>query len=165
LFGPLGEDVLTELVSALKLVHAQTGDIVVRADEPGDCFHLVRNGRVRIASKAQTGADKAIAYLGRGDAVGELALLTGEPQAFSAIADTPCEFLALTKADFDAILEKHPLVGIHLSRALSKRLAVSFQPPQDKPKQPQMIMLVPALPHETTLLFTVNLAIALVEET
>src|SRR2546425_8199006 len=65
LFGPLGEDVLTELVSALKLIHAETGDIVVRADEPGDCFYLVRNGRVRIASKAQAGADKAIAYLGR----------------------------------------------------------------------------------------------------
>ncbi len=165
LFGPLGEDVLTELVGALKLLQAEKGDMILRADEPGDSLYLIRNGRVRIASKADGGQDKAIAYLGRGDAVGELALLTGEPQAFSAIADTPCEFLTLSKADFDGILEKHPLVGIHLSRALSKRLAVSFHPPAEKPKQPQMIMLVKALPHEAALLFTVNLAIALVEQT
>jgi NTE family protein len=165
LFGPLGEEVLTELVSALKLVQAEKGDIVLRADEPGDSMYLIRNGRLRIASKADAHTDKAIAYLGRGDSVGELALLTGEPHAFSAIADTPCEFLTLHKADFDAILEKHPLVGIHLSRALSKRLAVSFHPPQDKPKQPQLITLVPALPHEATLLFTINFAIALVEQT
>jgi len=46
-----------------------------------------------------------------GRRVGELALLTGEPQAFSAIADTPCEFLTLSKTNFDLILEKHPLWG------------------------------------------------------
>ncbi len=165
LFGPLGEDVLAELVSSLKLVQVEKGDVILRADEPGDSLYLIRNGRVRIAAKANDGQDKAIAYLGRGDAVGELALLTGEPQAFSAVADTPCEFLTLSKADFDLILEKHPLVGIHLSRALSKRLAVSFHPPQDKPKQPQLTTLVPALPHEASLLFTINLAVALVEQT
>jgi NTE family protein len=165
LFGPLGDDVLTELVSALKLVQREKGDVLLRADEPGDSLYLIRNGRVRIASKTDTPQEKAIAYLGRGDAVGELALLTGEPQAFSAVADTPCEFLTLTKADFDLILEKHPLVGIHLSRALSKRLAVSFHPPQDRPKQPQLISLVPALPYEAMLLFMLNLCIAMVEQT
>jgi len=165
LFGPLGDDVLAEIVSALKLIQMEKGDVVLRADEPGDSLYLIRNGRVRIASKPDAHSEKAVAYLGRGDAVGELALLTGEPQAFSAIADTPCEFLTLTKADFDMILEKHPLIGIHLSRALSKRLAVSFHPPQDRPKQPQLITLVPALPHEATILFTINLAIALVEQT
>src|SRR5262245_42748410 len=117
LFSPLGEDVLTELVSSLHVMQVEKGEVILRADEPGDRLYLIRNGRVRIASKGDAGQEKAIAYLGRGDGVGELALLTGEPQAFSAVADTPCEFLTLTKADFDAILEKHPLVGIHLSRA------------------------------------------------
>src|ERR1035437_6288407 len=165
LFGPLGEEVLLELVAHLKLVPMDKGDTILRMDEPGDSLYLIRNGRVRIVSKTDDGHEKSIAYLGRGDAIGELALLTGEPQTFSAMADTPCEFLTLAKADFDTILETHPLVGIHLSRALSKRLAVSFHPPQDRPKQPQMIAIVPALPYEATLLFTINLAIALVEQT
>jgi len=166
LFGPLGEDVLLELVASLKLVQMEKENVVLRADEPGDSLYLIRAGRVRISSKStSSNPEKAVAYLGRGDAVGELALLTGEPQAFSAIADTPCEFLTLSKADFDAILEKHPLVGIHLSRALSKRLAVSFHPPQERSKQPQMVAIVPALPYEACLLFTINLAIALVEQT
>jgi NTE family protein len=165
LFGPLGEDVLSELVNALKVILIEKGETVLRADESGDVMYLIRNGRVRIVSKTDSGQDKAVAYLGRGDAIGELALLTGESQAFSAMADTPCEFLTLSKPDFDAILEKHPLVGIHLSRALSKRLAVSFYPPADKPKQPQLITLVKALPYEAALLFTVNLAMAMVEQT
>ncbi len=72
---------------------------------------------------------KTIVYLGRGDAVGEMALLTGEPHGYEVVTDTPCEFLILTKADFDVMLEKHPLVAIHLSRAITKRLGhVSFHP-------------------------------------
>src|ERR1700674_2728495 len=100
LFGPLGDDVLAEVVGALKVVQMEKGSVVLRADEPGDSLYLIRNGRIRITHKADSGQEKPIAYLGRGDAVGELALLTGEPQAFSAVADTPCEFLTLSKTDF-----------------------------------------------------------------
>lgn len=165
LFGPLGDEALAELVQRLELVLKEKGDVVLKADEPGDHLYFIRNGRVRIAGKTPNEQDKAIAYLGRGDAVGELALLTGEPQAFSAVADTPCEFLALSKTHFDTVLENHPLVGIHLSRALSKRLAVSVNPSLEKPKQPQMVTLVPALPNEAMILFSINLALALVEQT
>ncbi len=165
LFGPLGEDVLAELVCSLKLLEVEKGELVLRPDESTDRLYIIRDGRVRISSKGDSTQEKAIAYLGRGDTVGELALLTGEPPSFSAVADTPCEFLTLSKADFDQILEKHPLVGIHLSRALSKRLAVSFHPPQEKPKEPQLVSLVAALPYEAMLLFTINLSMALVEQT
>jgi NTE family protein len=165
LFGPLGEEVLLELVAGIHLVQHEKGATILRADEPGDSLFLVRNGRVRIVSKSENGSEKSIAYLGRGDAIGELALLTGEPHTFTAVADTPCELLTLAKSDFDTMLEKHPLVGIHLSRALSKRLAVSFHPPLSRPKEPQLIDLVPALPHEAALLITINLSIAMVEQT
>src|ERR1035441_7695736 len=86
LFGPLGDDVLGELVALLHSVSMEKGDTVQRADEPGDRMYLIRSGRVRIVSRTAEGREKSIAYLGRGDAIGELSLLTGEPQTFSAIA-------------------------------------------------------------------------------
>src|SRR5262245_59493383 len=82
LFGTLGDDVLAELFSALKLVQMEKGDVVLLSGEPGESLYLIRNGRVRITSKndaGKEGKEKAVAYLGRGDAVGELNLLTGEP--------------------------------------------------------------------------------------
>jgi NTE family protein len=165
LFSPLGEEVIKEMAASLKSLSVEKGFTVLRQEEPGDHLFLIRGGRVKVVSKTRPGTDKVIAYLGRGDAVGELALLTGEPQAFSVIADTDCELLTLSKTEFDAVLETHPIVGIHLSRALSKRLAVSFHPPADRPKEPQLVTLVPALPYEATLLFTLNLAMALVDQT
>jgi NTE family protein len=165
LFSPLGEEVLLELVTALRALQSPKGATLLREGDPGDGLYLIKSGRVRIVSKTEKGEEKTMAYLGRGDAVGELALLTGEPHAFSVMTDTTCEFLVLGKKEFDAVLETHPLIGIHLSRALSKRLAVSFHPPQDKPKQPQLLALVPGLPYEAMLLSTINLCIALVEQT
>jgi NTE family protein len=165
LFGPLGEEVLEELVTALKSKMLGHHDVLVRAGDAGDGLYMIRAGRARIVSHAENGEEKTIAYLGRGDTVGEMALLTSEPHGYEVITDTPCEFLILAKADFDAMLDKHPLVAIHLSRAITKRLAVAFHPSQDKPRRPQIIALVPALPHEAIVLYTINMAIALVEQT
>ncbi len=165
LFGGLGEEILQEIIGSLKLITVQKDVIVVREEEPGGGLYLIKSGHMRLHSKSSQGAEQTVAYVGRGDAVGELSLLTGEPYPYSAIAESECELLLLTKTNFDAILETHPLVGVHLSRALSRRLSVSFYPRQEKQKPPQLLALVPALPHETTLLFTVNLAISLVEQT
>ena len=165
LFGPLGEDVLEELVSALKSRPLAQGGTLLRVGEVGDGLYFIRSGRARIVSQGENGAEKTVAYLGRGDAVGEMALLTGEPHAYRIVTETACEFLVLTKIDFDAMIEKHPLVAIHLSRAITKRMAVSFHLTSDKPRRPQIISLIPALPHEAIILFTVNTAIALIEQT
>ena len=164
IFSSLGEEVLGQLADCLQIISHEKGTLLLREGDPVDGLYLIRSGRVRVITLS--GQDeKTMAYLGRGDAVGELSMLTGEVQEFSAILDTPCELLVLHKREFDTILEAHPLVGISLSRALSRRLAVSFHPPQERIKQPQLVALVPGLPREATILSMVNLGISLVEQT
>ncbi len=164
IFSALGEEVLGKLVEHFKTVSHDKGTLLLREGDPVDGLYLIRSGRVRVTTQTDK-EEKTMAYLGRGDAVGELSLLTGEVQEFNAILDTPCEFFILSKSDFDAILESHPLVGISLSRALSRRLAVSFHPPQERHKNAQLFALVPGLPREAMILSAVNLSIAMVEQT
>src|SRR4051812_25653312 len=92
LFGPLGEMVLEELVGRLQSRPLPKGSVVCKEGEPGDAFYLLKSGRVRIVTHSEKGEEKTMAYVGRGDAIGELALLTGEPQAFGAVCDSACEF-------------------------------------------------------------------------
>jgi len=165
LFGPLGEDVLQELVSALKILPLPQGSVMAHAGTPSEGVYIIRTGRARITSHEEGEEPKTIAFLGRGDTVGELSLMTGEPHPYSVISETACELLVLAKSDWDAVLEKHPLVAIHLSRALSRRLAVTFRTPRDKPIAPQIVSVVPALPHEAIIIVTVNLAMAILEQT
>lgn len=164
-FGPLGDDVLEELVGLLKSRPLAAGGRLSRTGDVRDGLFLIRSGRARLAADGGTKDEKPVAYLGRGDAIGEMSLLTGEPLGYDLVAETDCEFLVLLKADFDAVLQNHPLVAIHLSRTVTKRLATSFHAAKEKPKRPRMIVLIPALPHEAIILFTINLGIALVEQT
>jgi NTE family protein len=164
IFSSLGDEVLGQLSDQLKLVTHEKGTLLLREGDPVDGLYLVRSGRVRVTSRNEND-EKTVAFLGRGDAIGELSLLTGEVQEFTVVLDTPCEFLVLNKQDFDQTLETHPLVGISLSRALSRRLAVSFHPPAERAKQPQLLALYAGLPREAAILATINLAISLVEQT
>jgi NTE family protein len=164
LFGPMGEEVLSELVEKLQHSRLDKDAFLLHEGDLGEGLYLIKSGRVRIVSH-ERGMEKTATYLGRGEAIGELTLLTGEPHGYSVRADTPCEFLVLHKADFDAILEAHPIVAIHLSRALSHRLALSFHLPEHRPHTHTFYSLIQALPHEAMLIFIANLSIALVEQT
>src|SRR3954467_7492297 len=82
IFSALGEEVLGQLADQLKIVNHEKGTILLREADPVDGFSLIRAGRVRITTHGEK-EEKIVAYLGRGDAVGELSMLTGEVQEFN----------------------------------------------------------------------------------
>src|SRR5882762_5137017 len=92
IFSALGEEVLGQLADCLKTISHEKGTLLVREGDPVDGLYLIRSGRVRVVTYVGQ-EEKTMAYLGRGDAIGELSMLTGEVQELSAILDTPCEFL------------------------------------------------------------------------
>src|SRR5215469_14109822 len=112
LFNSLGDQILTELADTAKSVNLEQGSTLLREGEPADALYLIKSGRVHITSRTEKGDPQALAFLSRGDAVGELSLLTGENQPFGVVLDTACEFLVISKADFDDLLEHQPLMGI-----------------------------------------------------
>src|SRR5438477_4155141 len=83
IFSSLGEEALGQLADALTTVSHESGAVLLREGDPVDGLYLIRTGRVRIITHAGN-EDQVVAYLSRGDAVGELSLLTGETQEFSA---------------------------------------------------------------------------------
>src|SRR5438105_8873400 len=84
IFSALGEEVLGQLADSLKTVSHEKGTILLREGDPVDGLYLIRAGRVRVTTQTSK-EEKTMAYLGRGDAIGELSLLTGEVQEFNAV--------------------------------------------------------------------------------
>src|SRR5689334_25185681 len=76
IFSALGEEVLGQLADQLKTVNHEKGTLLLREGDPVDGFYLIRSGRIRITTHSDKG-ENVMAYLGRGDAVGELSMLTG----------------------------------------------------------------------------------------
>ena len=109
-FSPvLPETSSVTLTKKMSLVSYPKGAILFQKTLPVIALYIIVSGSVRIlkASHAPTISNKdTLAYLNRGDVLGEMALLAGEPRSNTAVVDSTAELLVITKREFDALLGK-----------------------------------------------------------
>src|SRR5215475_12962730 len=104
LFSSFTGNQLNTLSKRMTLVSYPKGAVLFRENDPGDSLFIIVSGSVRILVSNAAGKNvekETLAYLNRGDALGEMALLTGEPRTNTAVVDSTAELLVLTKRDFD----------------------------------------------------------------
>lgn len=122
LFEGLEEEELRELAERFSRRSFKKGEVVVRADEAGDTFCLIVEGRAKVQTVSINGKEIILSTLGPGEFFGEMAILEGEPRSASVVAAEPLELLMLAKEDFLELLEQSFSVSRALLTALSSRL-------------------------------------------
>jgi NTE family protein len=125
---------IAELVQRLERVHVEAGELVVRRGDAGDRLFLVASGRLRVFVEDEDGP-RVLRELGSGAALGELALLTGEPRSATVVAVRDSELLELTADAFESLLERDAGFAIAIARALAFQLQASggLLPPATRP--------------------------------
>jgi len=108
---------------AAKLIEEtiEAGEIVIRQDDIGDKFYVIKTGKVLVYVSV-AGAEKVIAERGPGEYVGEVALLLDEPRSASVKTLTPVSFLTLERKDFNRLVTEHLYVSRGLERVSSRRM-------------------------------------------
>ena len=92
--------------------------------ERGDAFYIVIQGELEVSRRLAGGGVEVIGHSGPGDYVGELALIHPElTRTVTVRAVEDSELLIVTRANFDALLHRHPAMGYELARVLTERLA------------------------------------------
>lgn len=99
---------------------AQT--VLFQHGDQGNCLYVVASGIVNIQRTNVHGHTTHIAHRGPGEAIGELALIDGEPRMADAVTATECDLLRLASDDFLAALDHHPRMALPIIRCLAKRL-------------------------------------------
>jgi len=121
-FRNLPGGALGAVAARLRLEHHRRGEVVFHQGDPGETMYLVMSGQVEVLA----GADQApLAALGPGSFVGELALLLGEPRSATLRVAADSWLWALRRADLEALLAEHPVIGVELSRELGRRLVAT----------------------------------------
>jgi NTE family protein len=163
-FAAFSEEELGKILSQMSLLSLPKGAVLFRQGDAGDAMFLIQSGRLTL-TRNEGGQEKVAAYLGRGESLGEMSLLTGEPRANTATADSTVELLVLYRQDFEPLLHSMPSMALHLSRILSRRLVESILPKDSASYPTKIHPVMSPLPLEDRVLFCVNLGISLVEQT
>lgn len=115
------------------------GDVVFEQGDEGDRLYIVKSGVLEVLAAASDGAEPApVAYLGAGEVMGELALLTGSRRTATVRSPERAELFTLEKAVFLDLMLTLPAFARNLCLVLARRLeATTLKVPKGAGKQLQ----------------------------
>lgn len=123
LFQNQPREVLERLSEQGALEEFGPGQLIVRQGDPGDKLYIVAEGVVEIVAMPQDGSEATtVAYLGQGEVIGELALLTGSPRSASVRSPEHATLFAIDGPAFVEELGTLPALARNLCVVLAKRL-------------------------------------------
>ena len=122
LFAVLDEAHLQSLAGVMTRRSFPKNRIVLQAGDPTDSLYIILSGRIRVQMADDEGKEVILAVLGPGDFFGEMGLMDDEPRAASVLSTEQCEFVVITKSDFDALLKNNFGIAMVIMRGLVKRL-------------------------------------------
>ena len=101
-------------------------EVLFAEGELGDEFFVIQTGSVKI-SKIIDSKEVLLATLKPGDIFGEMALLEGKPRAASALAGEDCAVMAVSKANFEPMIQAQPQLIARITTLLSSRIWFTFK--------------------------------------
>lgn len=123
LFRDLNPELLSDLASRAQRIELASGSALFSQGDEGDALYVVATGRLR-ASVATPSGEKAIGDAGRGDVVGEMAIIIGEPRAATVRAVRDSVLIRVGKQDVECLLNQHPASIMQLARMIVLRIRV-----------------------------------------
>ncbi len=103
------------------------GNSIFSSGDDGDKIYLIRRGVVRILLPLKSGKQHHVATFSQGDYFGEMAFLDRNKRSANAQAKTDCELYELSRQEFDAQIQHHPLLGMQIFAQIAKAISLRLR--------------------------------------
>jgi len=125
----LTEEELSLIQTLCHSVSAQDGEILIGENQRGENLFILVSGRVEILvnNPVHEGESICLAKLKSCESFGEFSLFDNAPRSASAIAQGNSELLKINSGELNALLDKHPVLGMKLMRNLGKILCTRLR--------------------------------------
>lgn len=105
MFDDIPLDALNDLAGRVRLRSMAVGQPVFRQGDRPDAFYVVRSGLLEVVEEeTDSGAERQIRTLTRGESFGELGLVSGAPRAATIRAINESQVFEIDKGTFDHLL-------------------------------------------------------------
>ncbi|MEL6372375.1 MAG: Crp/Fnr family transcriptional regulator [Pseudomonadota bacterium] len=147
LFNGLARETLRRLAATMRSVHVDGGKVLFRQGDTAQGCYCVASGVLKVsicsAGEDDEMAETLLAILGRGDVIGEMALVDRLPRSATITALKDTELGLISTADFERIADADTEIYRHLLRVLSARLRTSNETKaQERKRMCERIALV-----------------------
>jgi predicted acylesterase/phospholipase RssA/CRP-like cAMP-binding protein len=122
LFGVIAPEALATVEHLMEWTSLAAGDRLFSQGDDGDAAYIVATGRLRAFRRAgETGTEIEIGEMGRGEVIGELALIDGEPRVASVYAVRDSQLIRFSRAAYEELLQRYPRVGLEVAKMAVRR--------------------------------------------
>jgi NTE family protein/lysophospholipid hydrolase len=121
LFSGLDSDALTSLDHLFEWVCVPGGETLCRQGDPTDAVFIVIDGSLEVLAETE-GAERLVSILERGEAIGEVGALSGEPRSATIRAARDSDLIRIERDQFLRLLNEQPQIAVNFARMLASRL-------------------------------------------
>jgi CRP/FNR family transcriptional regulator, cyclic AMP receptor protein len=100
------------------------GEVLFREGEMGDVMYVIQAGVVRV-SKQLPGGERTLATFGRGEFVGEMAILNEKPRTATATVVEDAKVLVIEGTTLETMIAQNGEIAMRLIKKLAQRLAAA----------------------------------------
>lgn len=118
-FRHLPPEELAEIERTLKLIPVARGQALVRQGEHAAALYIVISGRFKVV---RDGNPRAIAEIGAGSPIGEIAFFAGGLRTATVIAERDSLVFELQRDEFDRLAARSPRIWATITSQLARRL-------------------------------------------
>lgn len=123
-FASLPESIRSEVLARTQRRSFASGERIYARGDDSDGMYGVVEGSVRVSGLSVEGRQTVLDFYGPGSWFGEVAMVDGLPRSHDADAHGPTVLLQLRPADFEAVVDHHPIFGRAFSRLVALRLRI-----------------------------------------
>jgi CRP-like cAMP-binding protein len=131
IFEHLAEDDLGVVEERLISLEFEPGDLLFKEGAAGRYICFVVRGSLEVIKQAEGEDEVIIAELSEGNSVGEMSIIDGLTCSATVRAKTAATVMALTKEDFERIMQEFPSVGAQIFKGISTLLSMSLRRTSD----------------------------------
>jgi signal transduction histidine kinase len=127
-FKGLADDELQEMATATQLRTYPPEYVLCHEGVYEDIFYIIADGSA-VISKAisEQDGERILRIAGKGDLVGEMALIQNTPRSATVRTTTVCTVLEMDKKDFENLLSRSPSMAINIIRTTLDRMSANDQ--------------------------------------
>jgi hypothetical protein len=121
-FSRLAPDALARVRAVTEDRAVATGTVICRRGDEGRAFHVVASGGLVVETAAASIGNAGRVYLGPGEILGEMSILSGLPVSATVIAVQPTRLFRISRESFLELLQNEPALQLALSQLLIRRI-------------------------------------------